>query len=406
MGTLQAFAEAEDEKPHLTVAVHNGLFHPDDVVAVAMLKEEYPDIQFDIMRTRDRQKLETADIVLDVGDTDMVSENQLRLDHHQKDNGEYENGVKMCAASKLADVLYADEPEKLALLHERLLDPLAMDDNGQDRAKLAESKPEYAEQIGKLPQNNIAFVVKQYIPSWNDKTVSMDEGFEQAVNVVTPLLTQMQKQITLEIEGKAEINKVLDPVLAEAEKTGQHTIYIPDGKEGPRYIPYTDRVAEYNKDEAHPMQIEAVGFQASTGTQYNLISVTPEGEVFAPPLPEIEQDGMKFRHNSGFMMAFDSKEHEEEARQKCEAIFEKQAQKKQVQALADKITEDIEAGDIKGAAQKAYSMIQDGKVDMLKEALTLEDQLKLAEAVTSYTEQEPVSRKESPAKKSVEPEIG
>lgn len=49
----------------MIIATHNGKFHADDVFGVALLTDLYPDAT--IVRTRDPQMLDTADIVLDVG---------------------------------------------------------------------------------------------------------------------------------------------------------------------------------------------------------------------------------------------------------------------------------------------------------------------------------------------------
>ncbi|VDN32373.1 unnamed protein product [Dibothriocephalus latus] len=63
------------------IGTHNGCFHCDEVLAIAMLKQlpEYKDA--DIIRTRDMTKLGTCSIVVDVGGVfDAASH---RYDHHQ-----------------------------------------------------------------------------------------------------------------------------------------------------------------------------------------------------------------------------------------------------------------------------------------------------------------------------------
>ena len=75
---------------HKTVVTHNGNFHADDVFSIAALKTVFP--SFKLIRTRDLELINKADIVVDVGgeydpDTD-------RFDHHQRGGaGERENGI-------------------------------------------------------------------------------------------------------------------------------------------------------------------------------------------------------------------------------------------------------------------------------------------------------------------------
>ena len=49
----------------LTVVTHNGNFHADDVFSIAVLKHLYP--SFNLVRTRDKALMDSADIVIDVG---------------------------------------------------------------------------------------------------------------------------------------------------------------------------------------------------------------------------------------------------------------------------------------------------------------------------------------------------
>ncbi len=48
----------------LKIGTHNGMFHADDLLAVALLKLIYPDAE--IVRTRDAKTLDECDIVVDV----------------------------------------------------------------------------------------------------------------------------------------------------------------------------------------------------------------------------------------------------------------------------------------------------------------------------------------------------
>jgi len=65
-----------------TIGTHDGKFHCDEVLAIAMLKllPEYTDAQ--VIRTRDAETLKVCDVVVDVGgEYDAAT---LRFDHHQR----------------------------------------------------------------------------------------------------------------------------------------------------------------------------------------------------------------------------------------------------------------------------------------------------------------------------------
>ncbi|WP_072660452.1 MYG1 family protein [Mariprofundus micogutta] len=73
-----------------TIATHNGNFHADDVFSVAAIEIIFP--SFKLIRTRDSELIDKADIVIDVGgEYDPESD---RFDHHQRGGaGERENGI-------------------------------------------------------------------------------------------------------------------------------------------------------------------------------------------------------------------------------------------------------------------------------------------------------------------------
>lgn len=73
-----------------TIATHNGNFHADDVFSIAAFKILLP--SFKLVRTRDLELINKADIVLDVGG--IYDPETDRFDHHQRGGaGERENGI-------------------------------------------------------------------------------------------------------------------------------------------------------------------------------------------------------------------------------------------------------------------------------------------------------------------------
>lgn len=75
---------------NITIATHNGNFHADDVFSIAALKYIFP--TFELVRTRNLDVIQEADLVIDVGGE--YDSEAGRFDHHQRGGaGERENGI-------------------------------------------------------------------------------------------------------------------------------------------------------------------------------------------------------------------------------------------------------------------------------------------------------------------------
>lgn len=79
----------------LKVVTHDGNFHADEVMAIAIIKAAYPDNNVKVIRTRDPKVIETAELVVDVGG--VYDTKNGRFDHHQK-GGVQINGKNMASA--------------------------------------------------------------------------------------------------------------------------------------------------------------------------------------------------------------------------------------------------------------------------------------------------------------------
>lgn len=64
----------------LTIGTHNGVFHTDEVIAIAFLKIEEPRREVEVIRTRDMNTLSECDFLVDVGGE---YDGQTKFDHHQ-----------------------------------------------------------------------------------------------------------------------------------------------------------------------------------------------------------------------------------------------------------------------------------------------------------------------------------
>ena len=89
----------------LDVVTHDGAFHPDEVIAIALLK--IAGLQFDVIRSRRIENILSADILVDVGSK--YSPADLEFDHHQFEKSHALYGKS--SAGLIADWLFYDIPE-------------------------------------------------------------------------------------------------------------------------------------------------------------------------------------------------------------------------------------------------------------------------------------------------------
>ncbi len=116
----------------VTAGVHDGHFHADDAVCIALLFMAYGRENVHVLRSRDPEVLAGCDYVLDVGERDLVTKDRVCLDHHQKDSMVRPSGVKASALGKLMDLMFSDEEETLEEMRRSFLSALEAEDNGQD----------------------------------------------------------------------------------------------------------------------------------------------------------------------------------------------------------------------------------------------------------------------------------
>ena len=114
------------------IAVHDGRFHVDDVFAAMLMRAIYPKAK--IIRTRDAEALNKADIVIDVGA--IYDPKQLRFDHHQEGKaGRRENGIEFSGLGLVwnnwgMEICHGNR-ELYDELDISLIQPIDADDNGQ-----------------------------------------------------------------------------------------------------------------------------------------------------------------------------------------------------------------------------------------------------------------------------------
>lgn len=162
-----------------TVATHNNGFHADDVFAVATLELVFGELQ--IVRTRDKDLINGADIVVDVGL--IHDEEKMRFDHHQEGGaGSRENSVpyasfglvwksfgeRVCGSKELAEIV-----------DKGIVCAIDAIDNG---FSLMIPKFEY------LSDYSISSVIGSMNPTFLEKDISPDSIFPKAVSLAKEII--------------------------------------------------------------------------------------------------------------------------------------------------------------------------------------------------------------------------
>jgi len=196
------------ENKKIKIITHNGNFHTDDTFAVSILtllldkrSEEY-----EIIRTRDIDIIESGDFVVDVGWIYEVDSN--KFDHHQEGGaGERENGipyssfglvwkkygVELCGSKKAANII-----------EKRLGYPVDAADNGIETYK------RISDDLFPYIMHNITLVFR---PTWKeveDKSRNDNEAFEDLVSLARKILEREIKNAADEVEGEVLVRVAYD----------------------------------------------------------------------------------------------------------------------------------------------------------------------------------------------------
>ena len=161
-------------------ATHSGSFHADEVLAAATLRLANPSLP--ILRTRDQEQLDAADIVFDVGR--VFDPAACRFDHHQLEYKEArENGIPYSSFGLIWHELGAELCESAAAasrVDRWLVQGVDAMDCGVTLSR--ETMP--------VTLMSISTVIGGFNPGWQDVTSAetRNEAFERAVSLAIAVL--------------------------------------------------------------------------------------------------------------------------------------------------------------------------------------------------------------------------
>ncbi len=184
-----------------TVAVHNGTFHADDVLAVAILRLLYPKIK--IIRTRDPEKFNKADFRVDVGRR--YNPKTGDFDHHQNEfNKKRKNGIPYASAGlvwKHFGMKFVNSKEGFNYIDGKIIQILDAEDNGVQT---------YSTEI--VHPYTLGNVIVSFNPNWQRRDSNKDKLFEKATLFTKNLL---KREIDF-ANGMTKADKIIKDTISKS----------------------------------------------------------------------------------------------------------------------------------------------------------------------------------------------
>lgn len=190
-----------------TIAVHNGKFHADDVCAVATMLlylgiADPESMAVKILRTRDKEQLDKADYVFDVGME--YNPERHRYDHHQDGGaGVRDNGISYAAfglAWKHFGKQLCESKEVADKIERHMVIPLDAADNGEDYFDMREHK---------LLPYSAQVIVGSFLPTWQEER-SEEILYEKFIELVRYAMVVIKREIAQAkaiVEGHAHVEE-------------------------------------------------------------------------------------------------------------------------------------------------------------------------------------------------------
>ena len=187
------------QRDNVVAATHSGTFHADDVLAAAAMRLLKPSVK--ILRSRDTDELNAADILFDVGR--VFNPATCRFDHHQLEYTEArENGIPYSSFGlvwrELGDKL-CDSASAANRVDISLVQGVDAVDCGVSLSK--ETMP--------VKLMSISAVLGSFNQGWQDLTTpeSINAAFEQAVEVAKAILVNAIREANSFEKAKAVVEQ-------------------------------------------------------------------------------------------------------------------------------------------------------------------------------------------------------
>lgn len=164
----------------MRIVTHNQRFHTDDLLGVAALLLKYPDAE--VVRSRDDEVINAADIVVDVGLT--YDKEKNRFDHHQPSGaGKHSNDVPYASFGLVWEKFgeeIAGGKDEAKIIEDKLVIPIDAIDNG-----VSISTP--------LFSHVRDYSLGDYFRSFTEHAQTVEE-YDKAFNQVLPIAIDVLKR--------------------------------------------------------------------------------------------------------------------------------------------------------------------------------------------------------------------
>lgn len=231
-------------KGAVNFGTHNGIFHCDEVVGIAILELAHMNISEKyVVRTRDTEILKNLYLVIDVGGG--------KYDHHMSNfNTRRPTGEKYASAG-LVWRTFADEAIKNVMAEENVSMTRDELENLKAQIDIEIILPVDLEDNGEGKNKHRFSFIPDFLPSYLVKEPDFDECFEIVENVVVKILKATIKSMGMKIKIKTDLTRKLSQV----EKG---ILQIPA-----QNMTWTEIVVEHNK--SHDNEVKFVMFPYPTG---------------------------------------------------------------------------------------------------------------------------------------------
>lgn len=282
----------------ITIATHNGKFHADDVLSVSVLQLVHGVENCKIIRTRDAEQIQSADIVVDVGGEYDIA--KKRFDHHQEGGaGGRENGIRYSSLGiiwKEYGKLLCTNEQVVEKIDASLVMPVDAGDNGIDI---------YTTLIKGVSPHNMQSITSSFLPAWDESNEeTFMSGFLEATEFGRGFLSRTIAQTEKKVAAEQAIREIY-------ARTSDKRILVLDA-----YMPW-----HFLADESQ--ELLYVVFPENEGDHFVAMAVKVQKDSFElrKAFPEAwrgHRDEMLqkitgipeaiFCHNNGFILSAQTKE--------------------------------------------------------------------------------------------------
>ena len=277
------------------IGTHNGIFHEDDVLAIALLNIYY-DGEITVVRSREPKVLETCDVLVDIGGG--------KFDHHMAGNKKLTaNNLPYASAGLVWKVFGFDILKKLGADEESI--PTLLEDIDEDFVQPVDVKDN-----GILSDSPLSFV-ENFLPSWNSPSQNFDSCFFKVLDVVIKVTSAFITQQIATARARAEILNCIAHM-----SSSSNILFLPC-----QNIPWQQTIVDFNETTHSGGTIDFVAFPYPAGG-YAAQSVPNKNSMFSKriPFPELwagESDRLPaicgiddatFCHSGRFFIRANSKE--------------------------------------------------------------------------------------------------